>query len=1309
MASEIASYVANVGMSMLFGLGYYLVKKKKTQKPQSNSDESEKDLALICSNSKLHEIHALIKEKKFESDQYEILNILIRKGIKPSTETYNILLSSAYQEKNITTAKRLREELLQNLEHHPENIGKINEKTLETKSMFSDILPDSTSLSLMIKGLGIEYSGILSTERENNCGLGEMGENTGYYTELSIEKKQQFDLELRSLVSKFSLNKIELDLSCHNNLINSLVETNRVEEAWKHYRYLIGLSREESNEDESKTITKLTPDDTTYIYLIKGVKRLASNDMKKIFIKKVKNFFTECDYLQDFPNYSTLLLNLVDLLVKSCLFTPTAEEDMKEIETLLYSNESKIKKLEILENAYACLINGFAKLKDLNGAMRVFENLKKSFAQKVEDLNNEKSKKEENAIRSACLERIFEKECFGEDKGKETIKETNSKRKLSAYSYASVLNACTRTKNMEVAEILLEEMKSQEIQPNQYVYATIINGYKKVYNFHAALRLYIKVREDSFDAEASEDLKLSTVIFNSILDCCVGCGEFDQMQMIFNYLADLGNSRNFISEKCSVSSVMSQKTKIKKVIVPDLISYSILIKGYAKANDLEKVMEVYSYLKDNFDVDEVLYNTLLDSFVVNNNEEALLKIYQEMKSMGVKPSVVTYGILIKLYTNQKNLTKATEAFYEMLSKGITPSIIIYQLLIKLNSKLGKYEECMSLYRKLSDSSVKPDCMLTDFMVDLFCKNFMIDEATKVCEMALEGYTKELKRQMSLYKKSLLSSEKIDDKRSNSKFLLGLSNTYVVLHTNNDKEREEEFITDDDQLVNSKANEKILNFNFDNNSTTAMLDLGTIEFFIWGVIEEQDLMYLDKKIIIERLNQKIKPLFDLILPYTLGAGTDGKAQKMSQINGKICDIFEGLQGNTIYGGNFDDSKSISTIVTSTMNNNGNLSYKLVDLVFKLKKDTDMFLTNSAYDKSKTFNRHKNAHYKNNTNYQERIVSTSRQYYDRQRLANNTYYKNNNYYGNNNQELEYFNTEDHCLDFNDTASQNTFTSQFKMRPCPNYFSKKKEDAVSTNKKINNVDLLFENEDVEEAVDTIKNNNNISKLAEKEDKDICIDKLKINDDLKSEIDFDDEASIFEDDTNVKPKQNNKEIILDKNIKNDNFRWDIKENNNYNKNTFNSTYNNQYNNYNKYNNTNNYTSNKNNDTYKTKLPYNNNYNSNSTVENKFDKNNLNIFGNKNINNNNFNNNTITPRQSNLDNKLYVNNESNEKGNLNQHSYRRYDNLNTNLENQKNKFNNSNQQFNNYNTNYTNTYVSNTGKKSTANLYSKNSKSIYG
>ena len=62
--------------------------------------------------------------------------------------------------------------------------------------------------------------------------------------------------------------------------------------------------------------------------------------------------------------------------------------------------------------------------------------------------------------------------------------------------------------------------------------------------------------------------------------------------------------------------------------------------------------------KYNIVADDVIYNSLLDVTLKSNMTDVSLELYCKMKKARVKPTNVTYSILIKIYTKIGNLDLA---------------------------------------------------------------------------------------------------------------------------------------------------------------------------------------------------------------------------------------------------------------------------------------------------------------------------------------------------------------------------------------------------------------------------------------------------------------------------------------------------------------------------------------------------------------------------------------------------------------------------------------------------------------------------
>lgn len=128
-------------------------------------------------------------------------------------------------------------------------------------------------------------------------------------------------------------------------------------------------------------------------------------------------------------------------------------------------------------------------------------------------------------------------------------------------------------------------------------------------------------------------LRPNDVTFNSLIDACVRSGGMDKAWGLFSKMQDHG-------------------------VVPDNFTFSTLIKGIKPSrnsrrdtNDLDRAFNLLEQIKDNGEAkpDEILYNCLIDACIRLREINRAVAVFNEMEMSDVKPSAVTYGILIKAY------------------------------------------------------------------------------------------------------------------------------------------------------------------------------------------------------------------------------------------------------------------------------------------------------------------------------------------------------------------------------------------------------------------------------------------------------------------------------------------------------------------------------------------------------------------------------------------------------------------------------------------------------------------------------------
>jgi pentatricopeptide repeat protein len=194
------------------------------------------------------------------------------------------------------------------------------------------------------------------------------------------------------------------------------------------------------------------------------------------------------------------------------------------------------------------------------------------------------------------------------------------------------------------------------------------------------------------------------IIHNAILDCCVECGDTKLLNEIYDSI-----------KKKAIENQSDDSTP-----QPDLITYSTVIKGHARAKDMDKVFDIYNFLKENssqYKMDEVIFNSILDGCAKTGNFEKAMSIATDMNSLSIPKSNVTYSILVKIYAGAKQTEKALDLLNEMESEGIKPGVIVYTCLIQTSLKSKQFERAINLFEKMKKSGCKADHVLYNTIIN----------------------------------------------------------------------------------------------------------------------------------------------------------------------------------------------------------------------------------------------------------------------------------------------------------------------------------------------------------------------------------------------------------------------------------------------------------------------------------------------------------------------------------------------------------------------------------------------------------------
>jgi len=130
--------------------------------------------------------------------------------------------------------------------------------------------------------------------------------------------------------------------------------------------------------------------------------------------------------------------------------------------------------------------------------------------------------------------------------------------------------------------------------------------------------------------------------------------------------------------------------------------------------------------------DEILFNCLIDACVKFNNLGRAEDAYKQMLYLGVIPSPVTFGILIKVYGNNGMLEKAFNIFETCIKKrGVIPNDVTYGCLMDACIKSNNISALIKVYEQMKRDNVKLNTILYTTLIKGFSRVKRLDKALSI--------------------------------------------------------------------------------------------------------------------------------------------------------------------------------------------------------------------------------------------------------------------------------------------------------------------------------------------------------------------------------------------------------------------------------------------------------------------------------------------------------------------------------------------------------------------------------------------------
>ncbi|XP_057523945.1 pentatricopeptide repeat-containing protein At5g39710-like [Amaranthus tricolor] len=181
------------------------------------------------------------------------------------------------------------------------------------------------------------------------------------------------------------------------------------------------------------------------------------------------------------------------------------------------------------------------------------------------------------------------------------------------------------------------------------------------------------------------------------------------------------------SHRIKLACGIFNQTVEEGLITIDVITYSIMIKGYCQIGKMEDARKVFDEMRCL--PNSITYGNLVNGFCKQGMMVEARQIVDKMiMNKHCLPNLKTYTMLIDGYSKKGDIQSAMLCLDEMVLQGLEPNLITYNAIINGFCLIGKIDEAKKMMTKMRLNGVKDDIVTHTSLLRGFCVVGRLDEA-----------------------------------------------------------------------------------------------------------------------------------------------------------------------------------------------------------------------------------------------------------------------------------------------------------------------------------------------------------------------------------------------------------------------------------------------------------------------------------------------------------------------------------------------------------------------------------------------------
>lgn len=269
----------------------------------------------------------------------------------------------------------------------------------------------------------------------------------------------------------------------------------------------------------------------------------------------------------------------------------------------------------------------------------------------------------------------------------------------SESTMVAILNACAETKEIRLAESIMEHCRKHHGIIPLGMYAALMKVYSNAKSFRKVCDLHVQMEKDGITPDDTT--------YGHLIRSAAETGRLAMARRLFRESGnpDLLNYMSLIraaGKERDVSKAMSLLQHLEHSGTADTTAYNCVLDVCVACSDHQAAQGLFQRIQENGMIDVISFNIILKSILQTDSWEAVEKLLKDMKSQGICPNKVTYNSLMHAAISKGQVDQAWELVDRMESEGVDLDACTCSTLmkcVKISKCAGDVERVLALIER----------------------------------------------------------------------------------------------------------------------------------------------------------------------------------------------------------------------------------------------------------------------------------------------------------------------------------------------------------------------------------------------------------------------------------------------------------------------------------------------------------------------------------------------------------------------------------------------------------------------------------